>query len=117
MVHIPVIHHSKDHNIMKTTSENICSRREFFKQAAKGVLPILGLTIWGPSLISSCSKDDCDGCNNSCSDSCVTSCKNTCDASCSSGCKGSCSTGCSKTCKTTCQTTCKERCSTKSRYN
>ena len=42
---------------MKKKSE-IYSRREFFKQAAKGVLPILGLTILGPTLISSCGKDD-----------------------------------------------------------
>ncbi len=81
---------------MTEKSENICSRREFFKKAAKGVLPILGMTILGPTLLSSCKKDDCSDCVYSCSDSCITGCKNSCDASCSAGCTNSCKTTCSR---------------------
>ncbi|MBQ7553447.1 MAG: Cys-Xaa-Xaa-Xaa repeat radical SAM target protein [Bacteroidaceae bacterium] len=77
------------------------SRREFFKSAAKGVLPFLGLTILQPIVLTSCSKD-CDSCNNSCSDACITSCKNTCEASCETGCEGSCETGCKGTCASGC---------------
>ena len=96
-------------------SEDIISRRAFFKKAAKGVLPILGLTILGSTLIS-CDKDEdgnsngCDDCFDSCSDSCFTGCKTSCDASCSTGCKGSCTTGCQYTCKTTCSRQCRSGC-------
>jgi CXXX repeat radical SAM target protein len=88
----------------KVSKKELQTRREFFKQAAKGVLPILGLTILGPTL-ASCDKvfgGDCDDCSDSCSDSCVTGCKNGCSASCSSGCKGSCQTVCTTTCKGSC---------------
>ena len=78
-------------------NEELLSRREFFKSAAKGVLPILGLTILEPTLLSSCKKDECSGdCVVSCSDSCVTGCKTSCDASCTSGCTNTCQTTCSR---------------------
>jgi len=57
----------------KVSKKELQTRREFFKQAAKGVLPILGLTILGPTL-ASCDKvfgGDCNDCSDSCSDSCV----------------------------------------------
>ena len=41
-------------------NEELQSRREFFKKAAKGALPIFGAIVLGPSLITSCSKDDDD---------------------------------------------------------
>ena len=41
----------------KKKNEELQSRRDFFKKAAKGVLPILGMVVVGPSLMS-CSKDD-----------------------------------------------------------
>ena len=43
----------------KKKNEELQSRRDFFKKAAKGVLPILGMVVVGPSLMS-CSKDDED---------------------------------------------------------
>lgn len=43
----------------KKKNEELQSRRDFFKKAAKGVLPILGMVVVGPSLMS-CSKDDDD---------------------------------------------------------
>jgi len=71
-------------------NKDLQTRREFFKAAAKGVLPILGLTLLGPSILSSCDKLDdltgCSDCSNGCEDSCADGCK--------SGCKGSCSAGC-----------------------
>lgn len=70
-------------------NEELQSRREFFKKAAKGALPILTMTILAPAFVTSCSKG-CDDCVDSCSDSCITGCKN----GCSAGCGSSCNTGC-----------------------
>ena len=84
---------------MEEKNKDLQSRREFFKTAAKGVLPILGLTILSPIVLSCDKLTDCDDCTSSCSDSCVTGCKNTCSASCKSGCKTTCSTTCSGGCK------------------
>lgn len=39
-------------------NEELQSRREFFKKAAKGVLPILGIIAFGPTILMSCGDDD-----------------------------------------------------------
>lgn len=82
----------------KNQNEELQSRREFFKKAAKGALPILGAIVLGPSLLSSCDKDDDDdnvqkpsGCNG-CSGSCSSSCSGSCDESCSAACAFNCGT-------------------------
>ena len=81
----------------KNKNEELQSRRDFFKKAAKGVLPILGMVVVGPSFMS-CSKDDDDddnkknekpGCNG-CSGSCSSSCSGSCDESCSARCAFNC---------------------------
>lgn len=77
-------------------NEELQSRREFFKKAAKGALPILALTTLGPSFLSSCSKDDDD--NGSCKNACTGGCK----SSCSGSCDGGCSNGCDEICMTSC---------------
>lgn len=38
--------------------EELISRRKFFKNSAKAVLPFLGVVTFGPAILSSCSKDD-----------------------------------------------------------
>lgn len=81
---------------MKATKqkEELKSRREFFKAAAKGVLPILGLTILGPTILTSCDKlEDITGCSD---------CADSCKGGCESGCKGTCSTSCAINCRTAC---------------
>lgn len=78
-------------------NEGLQSRREFFKKAAKGALPILGVSLFGTTLLTSCDKDEPDGggggscsCSNTCSGSCDGDCSGNCD-----GCSGSCyTTGC-----------------------
>lgn len=86
-------------------SEGLQTRREFFKQAAKGALPILGISLFGVPLISSCDRDDepgnggnggnqGNGGNGSCS------CSNSCSGSCSDSCSGNCD-GCTGSCVTT----------------
>lgn len=92
---------------MKATKqkEELKSRREFFKAAAKGVLPILGFTILGQTILTSCDKLEditgCSDCSNGCKDSCVDGCQ--------TGCKGTCSVNCSAACKSSCVGTAKRR--------
>ena len=74
--------------------EELLSRREFFNKTAKGALPILGISLFGSALLTSCEPDD-DGpggcsCSNTCSGSCDGDCSGNRD-----GCSGSCyTTGC-----------------------
>ena len=69
--------------------EELQSRREFFKSSAKGALPILAFTLFGPTL-SSCSKDDdeikCKDCSGGCSKGCSGSCDGSCSGTCDDGC-------------------------------
>lgn len=67
-------------------NEELQSRREFFKSAAKGALPILAFTVLGPSFLSSCKKDEKNGCGSSCSGSCDDGCSNNCDDLCGGDC-------------------------------
>jgi len=73
-------------------NEELQSRREFFKKAAKGALPILAFTLLG-STLTSCGDDENDpsGCGQSCKSSCTGSCANT---NCRGRCDGSCEGGC-----------------------
>ena len=58
------------------------SRREFFKSAAKGALPIFTFTSLLTSVLTSCGSDDCNnGCVGSCDGSCAGSCKTSCSGS------------------------------------
>ena len=71
-------------------NEELQTRREFFKKAAKTALPFIGIVTIGPSLLSSCGGGDDDfddygggGSSSSCSacaDTCVITCGNTCKA-------------------------------------
>ena len=71
------------------------SRREFFKQAAKGAMPMLAIATLGPTYFASCDKDDDDdlssggsisGCGKSCSGGCDNGCSNNCDSLCGGDC-------------------------------
>lgn len=81
-------------------NEELQSRREFFKKAAKGALPILGaIALANAPLISKAAES---GCN--CT-SCTTSCQGTCTG-CNGGCQGTCKGTCSGSCHTTCRGGC-----------
>lgn len=72
-------------------NEELKTRREFFKQAAKGAIPMLAIATLGPVALSSCGDDDDDkkqssGCGNSCSGSCEDGCSNNCDSLCGGDC-------------------------------
>ncbi len=44
----------------KNNNEELQSRREFFKKAAKGALPFLGIAAFGPTFLTSCGGGDDD---------------------------------------------------------
>ena len=89
---------------MKKENNELQSRREFFKKAAKGALPILGAVILTniPNVIKA--EEIAMGCSGACSANCVSSCLDTCLRNC----KG--------TCKNTCKQTCKGNCKGSARY-
>lgn len=79
--------------------KKIQSRRDFFKKAAKGALPILGIITFMQVPLNSRALQVID-CNNSCSGSCSRTCKTMCGSSspCTSVCRGNCSGNCSGSC-------------------
>ena len=91
---------------MKKENNELQSRREFFKKAAKGALPILGAVILASSPIISKATETPMGCDNSClnvcRDDCTATCKGTCNWSCQTSCYGSCSNTCHGTCSGGC---------------
>lgn len=79
--------------------EELQSRREFFKSAAKAALPVLGAVVLSSLPVNvqaaqtgcyqGCMYEcegTCKGGCTGCSDSCYGSCKGTCNASCQYGC-------------------------------
>lgn len=78
----------------KNQNEELQSRREFFKKAAKVTLPILGTIVLAgaPVLVKAtvpmgCAKNSCyvqcaDTCRSYCNGTCTITCKNTCRAYC-----------------------------------
>lgn len=66
-------------------NEELRSRREFFKRAAKGALPILAgaALLSSPILSETANAMSCAGCNNRCMNSCFNTCHGTCSRTCS----------------------------------
>ena len=101
----------------KNKNEELQSRREFFKRAAKGALPILAAVAIAstPTIIRATEKTPmgCDYCVNTCSSSCLNTCTG-CYMQCHSqclGCTGTCDASCSGSCKNSCSGSCKDSCS------
>ena len=84
----------------KNKREEIQSRREFFKKAAKAALPVVGAAIFSsvPFVNAEAAPS---GCGYTCSGGCSGSCSGTCDITC---------TGCYGSCKGTCHITCTGDC-------
>lgn len=81
--------------IMKENKkEEVQSRREFFKSAAKKALPILGVIALAniPSLSKASNVEM--GCTGTCYQTCYGSCE---------GCQYTCKGSCSRSCRTTCE--------------
>ncbi len=77
-------------------NEELQSRREFFRSAAKGALPILTFTVLGSPFLSSCGDGDkkVSGCGSMCSGGCSSSCSGDCDGGCTNNCDGLCGGDC-----------------------
>lgn len=104
--------------------EELQSRREFFKQAAKKALPIIGAIVLAnvPLLSHAAEKDitGCEGCNSNCRSGCKTSCHMGCGNGCYVNCKAHTSShggsGCEycshlcNGCKGECNNTCSGSC-------
>ena len=88
----------------KKQNEELQSRREFFKKAAKGALPILGAIVLAgaPAIVKAAEKAPMG-----CKYSCAGTCQNTCSGSCRGGCSTNCYNACYTSCKTSCQGTCR----------
>jgi len=82
----------------KKQDEELQSRREFFKKAAKAALPVVGAVILSslPNVMQAatgCTKSCLGSCSGTCSGTCISRCKEGC-----SGCGTSCQQGCSSGC-------------------
>ena len=101
--------------------QELQTRREFFKKAAKGTLPVLGaIALSGVPIISIASERnpmECSctaGCQTACQRGCARDCYAACADSCSGrckGCQGNCYGDCVGNCKDTCQGGCQNSCS------
>lgn len=97
----------------KEKNEEIMSRREFFKSAAKGALPILGMVLLSSKpLVLNASEAEPSGCNNSCYRGCASHCTGHCQTTCNVSCKNHCRNDCGATCKYTCS----GKCTSSSKY-
>jgi CXXX repeat radical SAM target protein len=83
----------------KNKREEIQSRREFFKKAAKAALPVVGAAIL--SSVPFIKAEAATGCEH-----CTTSCYVGCEGGCKSGCYQGCYQGCRNTCDGTCSGGC-----------
>ena len=98
----------------KKRNEELQSRRDFFKKAAKGVLPILGAVVLAgvPNLVKA--EETPMGCRYGCAGACVYNCSGSCSGRCLYGCdtncRGTCSTNCVQSCKGYCKGACATNC-------
>lgn len=78
-------------------SEELQSRRDFFKEAARKALPVIGaIALAGSPIAAQAMVTTPMGCENNCSGSCKGRCEGLCAEN---GCKGNCSGTCSGGCK------------------
>ena len=88
-------------------NEELQSRREFFKKAAKGVLPILGAVVLAGAPVSVKAAEERPlGCSSSCYGGCASNCTGRCQTTCNVSCKNHCRDNCGATCKYTCSGKC-----------
>lgn len=81
-------------------NEEIQSRRQFFKSAAKGALPILGaIVLANVPGNTNASQESPMGCSRSCTNTCSAQCRSYCKV----GCDNSCNYHCTRTCGSTCK--------------
>lgn len=90
--------------------EELQSRREFFKKAAKGALPILGaIVLTGAPQILRATEKAPMGCRIGCAGGCYTQCLG-CLHQCNAMCQDNCNFNCKNACKGGCQGSCMGSC-------
>lgn len=95
----------------KKRKEELQSRRQFFKNAAKATLPIIGAIVAANIPLISRASETGTEIEYGCDWSCIGGCSGSCGRVCSSGCTNSCAGSCSGACKGYCQGSCKGTCS------
>ncbi|MDO5526379.1 MAG: Cys-Xaa-Xaa-Xaa repeat radical SAM target protein [Prevotella sp.] len=103
----------------KNCNEKLQSRREFFKKAAKGVLPILSVAVLAgaPAIVkANVIPSGCTHCTDACTANCQKSCSGRCTGTCKATCQGSCVNRCTGTCKAACQDNCNSSCKGSNKY-
>ena len=95
----------------KKTKEELQTRREFFKKAAKGALPIIaGIVLSAMPQVINATSRIAMGCELGCHGGCERGCGGKCKGSCEGGCNSKCAVSCYRSCKDTCQGTCLGSC-------
>jgi len=96
-------------NMNKEKRKELQTRREFFKKAAKGLLPIIaGVTLAGCNTLLTSIRERLSNGGGGYSEGSgggygeSNGCGYTCSAGCSGGCDGTCRWGCETTCKGSC---------------
>ncbi len=95
----------------KNQNEELQSRREFFKEAAKKVLPVIGaIALASSPIIAQAAEKTPMGCNSYCTQHCSAGCATSCSGRCQSDCQGSCKGGCGGGCGSLCARQCSAGC-------
>lgn len=92
------------------SNNNLQSRREFFRNAAKAALPILGAIVLTQTPLLTKAAEISMTCENTCSTQCAENCHGQCVESCRDKCETSCKNKCVNGCLGTCEYTCKHTC-------
>ena len=88
--------------------DELQSRRDFFKKAAKGVLPIIGAVVLASTpLLSNAAEKNPMGCDYGCSLACRDGCQGSCQGQCVRTCTGRCDEGCYTGCRYDCSGSCR----------
>lgn len=91
-------------------NEELQSRRQFFKKAAKGILPIIGAIALGSVSVFTHASSHEGNVETGCSGYCSYGCSRGCDGECRGGCQYTCRGGCQGSCEGSCRGTCMGSC-------
>ena len=99
-------------NKEKKRNEELQTRRDFFKKAAKGLLPVIGAVVLShvPLLSQAAENNEEMGCQFGCSGGCSGSCGRGCSYDCTNSCRGYCTGGCKGSCSSYCTGSCSGSC-------
>ena len=91
----------------KKKNDELQTRRQFFKNAAKRILPIVGAIALSNPIIQASTRNEAPcSCYGTCSGGCYIACSGGCEQGCVGGCYTTCLTGCNITCQNTCRNSC-----------